>query len=359
MFDTRKTLHNGGVLDVIKILSANGESGRLEINVGKTQGAFFFKNGQLVDARVGDLTGFRAVNAVASMRDARFTFDPSIIPPVVSSITPNERVVLKQFFGIQTIDPDQATETPAYSDEDEVTLEMHKLPIPVVPEPAPLPVLPEPVPDTPSAPRSFYRVGLVLAMLFVLIAVGAVALRNKYREREQALASVVTPAVAPAMTPAAAPVATPVVMPKVKAPRESPATVVAKEVKAEPSVVARDLTGKWNVVNSVQKTSYRSFQNMNIGFELTISQSGKTFTGEGRKVSENGHSLPATSRTPIQVKGSIDGDRVEATFIEAGALRKTNGRFVWRINQAGGGLNGTFLSTAAGSSGKSAATRQL
>ena len=318
MFDTRKTLHNGGVLDVIKILSTNGESGKLDISVGKTQGAFFFKNGQLVDARVGDLTGFRAVNAVASMRDARFNFDPTVRPPLVSSITPNERVVLKQFFGIDTIEP--------YTGEDEVTLETQRLP---------LPVLPDPLPDTTDTParNPVYRAGLVLAMLFILIAVGAVALRNKYRERERAMA----PAVSTTQPVNAETASTPVDQP----------------------VVAPDLTGKWNVVNRVQKTSYRSFQNMNIGFELTINQSGKSFTGEGKKVSENGHSLPASSRTPIQLKGSIDGDRVEATYFEEGTLRKTNGRFVWRIDQASGGLNGTFFSTAASSSGKSAGKREL
>jgi hypothetical protein len=328
MFDTRKTLHNGGILDVIKILSTNRESGKLEISAGKTGGAFFFKNGQLVDARVGDLTGFRAVNAVASMRDVRFTFDPSIYPPAVSSITPNERVVLKQFFGIETID--------ASTYEDEVTIETQRLP---------LPVIPEPVPDTRPSRSLLYRGGLVLAMLFILIAVAAVALRNKYRERERAMA----PAVATTQPVVDEPT---VSQPTVSQPR------VAQPAVAQP-VVARDLTGKWNVVNSVQKTSYRSFQNMNIGFELTINQSGKSFTGAGRKVSENGHSLPATSRTPIEVKGSIDGDRVEATFFEQGTLRKTNGRFVWRIDQASGGLNGTFVTTAAGSSGKSAARREL
>jgi len=321
MFDTRKTLHSGGILDVIKILATNSESGKLEISAGRTDGAFFFRNGQLVDARVGDLTGFRAVNALAAMRDVRFTFDPSIYPPAVSSITPNERVVLKQFFGIETID--------ASTYEDEVTIETQRLPLPVLPEP----VLPEPVPDTP-APRSLYRVGLIFAMLFILIAVAAVALRNKYRERERAL----PPAVATTQPVVDQPVAQPVV---------------------DQPVVAQDLTGKWNVVNRIQKTSYRSFQNMNIGFELTINQSGKSFTGEGRKVSENGRSLPAGSRTPIEVKGSIDGDRVEATFFEAGALRKSNGRFVWRLDQASGGLNGTFVTTAAGSSGKSAARREL
>jgi hypothetical protein len=328
MFDTRKTLHNGGILDVIKILSTNRESGKLEISAGKTGGAFFFKNGQLVDARVGDLTGFRAVNAVASMRDVRFTFDPSIYPPAVSSITPNERVVLKQFFGIETID--------ASTYEDEVTIETQRLP---------LPVIPEPVPDTRPSRSLLYRGGLVLAMLFILIAVAAVALRNKYRERERAMA----PAVATTQPVVDEPT---VSQPTVSQPR------VAQPAVAQP-VVVKDLTGKWNVVNSVQKTSYRSFQNMNIGFELTINQSGKSFTGAGRKVSENGHSLPATSRTPIEVKGSIDGDRVEATFFEQGTLRKTNGRFVWRIDQASGGLNGTFVTTAAGSSGKSAARREL
>jgi hypothetical protein len=338
MFDTRKTLHNGGILDVIKILSTNRESGKLEISAGKTGGAFFFKNGQLVDARVGDLTGFRAVNAVASMRDVRFTFDPSIYPPAVSSITPNERVVLKQFFGIETID--------ASTYEDEVTIETQRLP---------LPVIPEPVPDTRPSRSLLYRGGLVLAMLFILIAAAAVALRNKYRERERAMA----PAVATTQPVVDEPT---VSQPTVSQPTVSQPTVsqprVAQPAVAQP-VVVKDLTGKWNVVNSVQKTSYRSFQNMNIGFELTINQSGKSFTGAGQKVSENGHSLPATSRTPIEVKGSIDGDRVEATFFEQGTLRKTNGRFVWRIDQASGGLNGTFVTTAAGSSGKSAARREL
>ena len=95
---------------------------------------------------------------------------------------------------------------------------------------------------------------------------------------------------------------------------------------------------------------------MKIGFDLSIDQTGSTFTGKGRKVSENGRSLPASSRTPIQVKGSINGDRIEATFIEEGTARKSNGRFEWRIDKSGR-LKGNFATTAAGSSGKSAAIR--
>lgn len=344
MFDTQNNLHDRGIVDVLSILSANGESGRLEMQAGSTEGFFFIKNGRLVDARVGDLTGFQAMNAVAAMRGARFTFDPSAVPPSVSSITSNERVVLKQFFGIDTYDANDVQEQPAYSKDDEATIETSRIPLPVEP-------LPTPVPEISSSRSLFYRGALVLAVLFILIAAGAVALRNKYRER------VLTAAEATAEQPPApaAEVTT----------EQPPAPAVASENKTEKPAtsaaeasVAQDLTGKWTVVNTVQKTSYRSFQNLKIGFDLSISQNGKSFTGNGQKVSENGRSLPANSRTPIHVKGLINGDRVEATFFEDGTLRKTNGRFIWHIDKAGV-LNGTFVSTAAGASGKSAAKKEL
>lgn len=320
----------GMLLEVMKILSANGDSGMLEITAGTTQGVFFFKNGQLVDARVGDLKGFPAVNAAASILDARFTFDPSAVPPVVSSITPNERVVLKQFFGVETFHPDNTQQSQIVSGGDEVTIETNRIPVET---------LPHPVSVSPS-PTPFYRVGLLLAVLFCLIAVSAVVLRNKYRERAQ---------------PASAATSEPLVAPAVA---EEP--IVAKEpVKSDDSatpVAGNDLTGRWNVVNTVQKTSFRTFEHLKIGFDLSISQNGNSFTGTGKKVSENGRSLPAASRTPIQVKGVINGDRVEATFSEDGAVRKTSGRFVWQIDGKGG-LNGTFVSSAAQSSGKSAARK--
>jgi hypothetical protein len=85
----------------------------------------------------------------------------------------------------------------------------------------------------------------------------------------------------------------------------------------------------------------------------------RTFTAKGEKVPENGRSLPASSRTPIQLQGFIDGDRIEATFFEQGAIRKTNGRVVWKIDRSSGGLTGTFASTAAQTTGKSTARREL
>src|SRR6185369_6259706 len=90
------------ILNFIRNLCANGESGRLEILAGAIQGELSFAEGKLVDARFGHMTGFPAVNAVVGMRDARFSFDPSFAPLTSSSITASERVVLKQFFGIDT-----------------------------------------------------------------------------------------------------------------------------------------------------------------------------------------------------------------------------------------------------------------
>src|SRR6188768_183003 len=91
------------ILNFIHTICANGESGRLEILAGAIQGELSFAYGKLVDARFGHLTGFRAINAVAAMQDARFSFDSAFTPIGSSLITASERVVLKQFFGIETV----------------------------------------------------------------------------------------------------------------------------------------------------------------------------------------------------------------------------------------------------------------
>jgi hypothetical protein len=340
-------LRHQGILELIRTLLSTGESGRLQISAGSTEGAFFFKNGKLVDARVGDLTGFQAVNAATSMRDAGFSFDPAVAPPPVSSITPNERIVLKQFFGIESVDPRELIS----DEEDEVTLITSRLPrvtteVPRVTTEVPSAEIPVPVAYIPPS-RPIYRSGLLIAVLLVLVAAGTFAIVYRYyADRSLRTAST------------AVTVESPPVPEQVK--HVEPVKLV-EQAKLDDQVASagQDLTGKWNVVNTVQKTSYRSFKNLEIGFDLSINQSGKGFTGKGEKVSENGRSLPTDSRTPIQVKGSINGDRIEATFFEEGAVRKTNGRFVWRIDRAGGKLTGTFVSTAARTSGKSAARKEL
>ena len=157
-----------GITEVIATLSAKGASGRLYVVAGGNEGALLFNGGKLVDARIGHLTGFQAINALASMRDARFQFDQSVVVPAVSSITPSERLVLKQFFGIETADS-------------------HHEPSPVVVEETSAPAETAVVPQV--SPRFGYLTVGALAVLLIAVVAGAVLLREKFRERTSAVAA--------------------------------------------------------------------------------------------------------------------------------------------------------------------------
>ena len=374
------------ILDVIRILSSRGESGRLQITSGMTDGAVFIDKGQLVDAKFAKLTGFQAINALASMRDVTFSFDPSITPPTQSSITPNERILLQDFFGIGGVhqepqyppfeghEKEPAQVVPLSEGDERENLETRQLFVtPLVTEVSPLPprlftgsaITTGDAPyyyddeaavlnndettvvrsrktqraETPPAitygpiSRSRFRPALFVTILTMLLAAAAVALVYRSRERKST-----TPATVETSAPAGDP--------------------QVSNSTATTSVIP-DLTGNWNVTNTVEQTAYQPYKNMEVGFELAINQTGNEFTGKGQKVSENGQSLSKMSRTPIVVEGSINGDKVEATFSESGATRKTSGRFVWRIDRAKGELTGTFASTAARSRGRSAATKKF
>ena len=371
------------ILNFIRSLCANGESGRLEILAGAIQGELSFAEGKLVDARFGHLTGFRAINAVAAMRDARFSFDPAFAPLASSSITASERVVLKQFFGIETVAaneyldpvgvswPEEATPVSIVPDApDEVTMVSSDAPrvssdAPIVNNDEPIVSSDAPIVgnDVPSAPipsflppptrLSYRRPVAFLALAIALITAGAVLM---YKFNRPVSPAIVASAESPSR-PAPAPQTEPVVVPSTPTHTAAAAVPVKKDQKSLDT--GRNLSGKWNIVNTIETTSYNTYKNMKIGFALSINQTGTTFTGNGKKISENGRTLPAGSRTPIQVKGSIKGDRIEATFFEEGTARKSNGRFVWRMDKAGRGLSGNFATTAARSRGRSAATREL
>ena len=424
-------LREQGMLGVIRELSAQRASGRLQISTGMTEGALFFTRGQLVDARLGRLNGFQAINALVSVPDASYNFDPSIAPPAQSSIAPNERLLLKDFFGIEVVGGEHSNDVAAtwleegstpeqvvpladvaeeYPDDqqslanedEEVTLVRPK---PVVAETRPEPIVAERRSDrfgaevgpavaergseravseyrdepfvaepargrifaeprvplsNPPVTRSRFLPALFVVLVTVLVAAAAVVLLNRLRKTD-ANASVASAV----QTSPSADVA------QQPEPRSQPQTSTTNQPATRPSQPATqqpdtqttaavpDLTGNWTVINTVEQSAYEPYRNMKIGFNVAINQAGRDFTGTGEKISENGRSLPAAGRTPIQVKGTIDGDKIQATFSENGAVRKTNGRFVWRIDRGSGGLTGTFVSTAARTSGKSAAKKSL
>lgn len=119
-----------------------------------------------------------------------------------------------------------------------------------------------------------------------------------------------------------------------------------------------NLSGEWNMVNTLETTNYPAYTNLRIGYHLVITQTGNEFTADGEKVSENGTSLDSSQRTPIHITGTIDQNAVSATFVEEGLRRKTSGSLEWMLSANGNQLRGTFTSTAAKSSGPSVGTRE-
>ena len=395
-----------GILDVIKSITANGESGRLEISSpgthgSGTHGVLLFTEGKLVDARLESLSGFQAVNAAVSLRDAEFSFDHVVPAPQAVSITPSERVVLKQFFGIEAAEIDEPTELvepdPGWNETPEQVVpltEVEELPhtdldeTPTVEVAAihSIPVIDDRqfgdaqhvgTARTSGSARTFafllrpqIAIGLVLLLGLV---VGAITLRGRFKAWQQATA--VASAVASEPSPVASepsavasdsrvvasesrPVASnsgsvPDAPAEVKPTRsESPSATVSQRQND-----VHDLNGEWRLINVVEKTNYKSFHNMQLGFRLKINQKGKEFRATGEKFSENGQTLPANSRTPITLTGSIEGDKVIATFVEDGRRRRSNGRFEWTL-QSGDRLTGTFVSTAGNNRGRSAVTKE-
>lgn len=114
------------ILELIRMLSAQGATGNLQINTGTTDGAVSFDRGHIVDAHLGKLTGFQAINALASLPDATYSYDQATTSPLESRITPHERMLLRDFFGIEAGEPEQSSNVPleSWPDED---------PTPVVP----------------------------------------------------------------------------------------------------------------------------------------------------------------------------------------------------------------------------------
>ena len=365
-----------GILDVIQKITSNHESGRLEIDACGTPGTFLFNEGKLVHASLGSLKGFPAVNAAVALRDVQFSFDHVTPASHLSTITQNERVVLKRFFGIEAAGMEAAHHTvePDWNPEPEPVVPLtavEEIPQTDLEETPTVEVSPVCLPSFAAARQSAFfsrpRVAAVLALLLAL-AIGVIALRLKSKAPQQS-ASVAAVVEAAPNFPVAQAEVKPVVVespsvavskqPNTRVKIDSPALVVSTVRRESDERVAKvqDLTGEWQVINTVQQTGYKSFDKLQLGFRLKINQKGKGFTAKGEKFFENGQTLPAERRTPIHVTGSIEGDKVVATFVEDGRLRRSNGRFVWRLQNGGDALAGTFVSTAANSRGRSAVTK--
>jgi cytoskeletal protein RodZ len=124
------------------------------------------------------------------------------------------------------------------------------------------------------------------------------------------------------------------------------------------TTAATDLSGGWTMTNEVQTSALRTFQGLQLVYELELQHHGVIVSGTGRKISENGRALRGSARTPITLSGTVDGDRVHVTFREQGRRRESGGNFEFQL-ASDGSLRGTFESDAAKSRGQSIVRRSL
>jgi hypothetical protein len=112
------------------------------------------------------------------------------------------------------------------------------------------------------------------------------------------------------------------------------------------------------VTNEVQTSGLRTFQGLQLVYELELQQNGANVSGTGRKISENGRALRGAARTPITLSGTVDGDRVHLTFREKGRRRESGGSLQFQLADDGS-LRGRFESDATNSTGQSIVRRAL
>ena len=132
--------------------------------------------------------------------------------------------------------------------------------------------------------------------------------------------------------------------------------IVREERRREESAEA-DLSGWWELTNTIQSTNYSAYQGLRLGYRVQLEQDGNRITGRGQKWSESGRPVSAGARSPIILSGRIEGRRVTLQYTERGARRSTSGSFSFTLSPDGDALRGSFSSTAAAASGGSVARK--
>src|SRR5215217_5704521 len=91
-------LSNYPLSDLVGILRHQRKSGRLLIEYSKGPATFFFQNGELIDARMNDLTGLQAICVALAQPEASFNFNPLVLNPR-RTIDPSLQRAVAELFG--------------------------------------------------------------------------------------------------------------------------------------------------------------------------------------------------------------------------------------------------------------------
>jgi hypothetical protein len=211
-------LSNYHLSDLVGILRHQRKSGRLMIEYPKGPATFFFQNGELIDARMNDLTGLQAICVALAQPEASFNFNPLIVSPR-RSIDPSLQRAVSELFGCWDESALQIESTAAPASLD----------TPAGTAPRTLSGRRSELLALPPGPSSLVQKRSVLLAAAVVIGVGlstVIAVTGGFNTNQAATAPLPQ-----AQTPAAAPVATQAETPK--APLNSVARANRLERKEE------------------------------------------------------------------------------------------------------------------------------
>ncbi|HJP93471.1 MAG TPA: DUF4388 domain-containing protein, partial [Pyrinomonadaceae bacterium] len=91
-------LSNHPLSDLVGILRHQRKSGRLLIEYPKGPAMFFFQDGEMVDARLNELTGLQAICVALAQPESSFNFNPLIQSPR-RTIDPSLQRAVAELFG--------------------------------------------------------------------------------------------------------------------------------------------------------------------------------------------------------------------------------------------------------------------
>lgn len=81
--------------DIIQLVSVSGKTGQFTLTRESSTGTIFLKNGQIIHAEVGELTGEEAIYALAIWNHGEFQFAPSVEPPQQSITKSNTNLLME------------------------------------------------------------------------------------------------------------------------------------------------------------------------------------------------------------------------------------------------------------------------
>jgi hypothetical protein len=220
-------LNNYPLSDLIGILRHQRKSGRLLIEYAKGPATFFFQNGELIDARMNELTGLQAIVVAMAQPDAAFNFNP-LIQSSRRSIEPSLQRVVSELLGCW----------------DETALQIEAKPVV-----AAVPARPEPL-ALPPAPRSTlvqHRSTFLIAAVLIGVGLSTVIAVTGGFKGETPPAPMPAPAVQIPVaqnTPIPEPTAKPIRVPAVSRKKNTPDNTDVKPISQSIKVVMQIENGR-------------------------------------------------------------------------------------------------------------------